>query len=137
MAINTDIFGSILPWLEKGSWMLQVIIAFGILIAIHEFGHYISAKLTGMKVEEFSIGFGKRMLGFKRGETEYSWRIVPLGGYCKIFGMEDDYDPDNPENAEREISPDDLDRAFNNKPIWKFTNLIAEISTRCRILPLY
>ncbi|MFH1515512.1 MAG: site-2 protease family protein, partial [bacterium] len=81
---------SIYPWLEKGFWILEVIVAFGLLVGIHEFGHFISAKLTGMKVEEFAIGFGKMLFGFKHGETQYSVRIVPLGGYCKIFGMEDD-----------------------------------------------
>lgn len=127
MLLTANIFSSLLPWLEKSSWMLQVIIAFGILVIVHEFGHYISAKLTGMKVEEYSIGFGKRIFGFKRGETEYSWRLVPLGGYCKIFGMEEDMgNAKEGDPPKVEISPEDRARAFNARPLWeRFLVIIA------------
>ncbi|MBU1023830.1 site-2 protease family protein, partial [bacterium] len=108
---------SIYPWLEKGFWILEVIVAFGLLVGIHEFGHFISAKLTGMKVEEFAIGFGKMLFGFKHGETQYSIRIVPLGGYCKIFGMEDDGAAD-PDSVESEVPEEGLERGFNRKPLW-------------------
>jgi regulator of sigma E protease len=127
MLLTANIISSLLPWLEKSSWMLQVIIAFGILVVVHEFGHYISAKLTGMKVEEYSIGFGKRIFGFKRGETEYSWRLVPLGGYCKIFGMEEDLgNTKDGETPKVEMSPEDRARAFNVRPLWeRFTVIVA------------
>ena len=127
MLLTANIISSLLPWLEKSSWMLQVIIAFGILVIVHEFGHYISAKLTGMKVEEYSIGFGKRIFGIKRGETEYSWRLVPLGGYCKIFGMEEDLgNAKDDETPKVEISSEDRARAFNVRPLWeRFTVIIA------------
>ena len=56
------------------------------MILIHEFGHYAAAKLLGVRVEVFSIGFGKRLLGFRRGETDYRISAIPLGGYVKMSG---------------------------------------------------
>ena len=56
------------------------------MILIHEFGHYATAKLLGVRVEVFSIGFGKRLLGFRRGETDYRIAAIPLGGYVKMSG---------------------------------------------------
>jgi len=58
----------------------------GFLILIHEFGHYAVAKLCGVRVEVFSIGFGKRLLGFRRGDTDYRISALPLGGYVKMAG---------------------------------------------------
>ncbi|HWR17597.1 MAG TPA: RIP metalloprotease RseP [Terriglobales bacterium] len=58
----------------------------GIMILIHEFGHYAAAKLFGVRVEVFSIGFGKRLLGFRRGDTDYRISLIPLGGYVKMTG---------------------------------------------------
>ena len=65
---------------------LAAVIVLGILIFIHEFGHYIVAKLIKVKVEVFSLGFGPRLLGFKRGETDYRLSLIPVGGYVKILG---------------------------------------------------
>ena len=84
--------------------ILACIFVFGILVTVHEFGHFITAKLTGMKVEEFSIGFGPTIYQQQEGETLYSLRMLPLGGYNKIAGM----DPDD---------PDDPERGFNSKPV--------------------
>jgi len=58
----------------------------GFMILIHEFGHYAMAKLLGVRVEQFAIGFGKRLVGFRKGETEYRINILPLGGYVKMSG---------------------------------------------------
>jgi regulator of sigma E protease len=58
----------------------------GLLVLIHEFGHYAVAKLCGVRVEVFSIGFGKRLLGFRRGDTDYRISALPLGGYVKMSG---------------------------------------------------
>jgi regulator of sigma E protease len=125
MTILANIFDLVLPYGEKVLYFLQVLIFFGILIAVHEFGHFISAKLTGMKVEEFAIGFGKKLFGFRKGETEYSLRIVPLGGYCKIFGMEENFD-NLPEEEKQQIDPSDVKRAFNNRPLYsRFFVIIA------------
>src|SRR4030081_3649120 len=61
-------------------------IVLGFMILIHEFGHYAAAKYFGVRVEVFSIGFGKRLLGFKKGDTDYRIAAIPLGGYVKMSG---------------------------------------------------
>ncbi len=70
--------------------MILTIIIFllviGVLILVHEFGHFIMAKKIGVKVEEFAIGFPPRLFSIKRGETEYSINLIPLGGYVKMLG---------------------------------------------------
>ena len=83
--------------------ILAAIFVFGVLVTVHEFGHFITAKMTGMRVDEFAIGFGPKIYQQKDGETLYSLRAIPLGGYNKIAGM----DPDDP------VEPN----AFNSKPI--------------------
>ena len=74
--------------------ILAAIFVFGVLITVHEFGHFITAKMTGMRVDEFAIGFGPNIFQKKVGETLYSLRIIPLGGYNKIAGM----DPEEPDS---------------------------------------
>ena len=61
-------------------------IVLGVMILIHEWGHYAAAKFFKVRVEVFSIGFGKRLLGFRRGETDYRISAIPLGGYVKMSG---------------------------------------------------
>jgi regulator of sigma E protease len=63
-----------------------VAVVLGFMILIHEFGHYAVAKLLGVRVEVFSIGFGKRLLGFRKGDTDYRISAIPLGGYVKMSG---------------------------------------------------
>jgi regulator of sigma E protease len=84
--------------------LLADIFVFGLLIFVHELGHFIFAKLTGMRVDEFAIGFGPKIIGRQYGETFYSLRLIPLGGYNKIAGM----DPDEEED----------ERSFGRKPLW-------------------
>jgi regulator of sigma E protease len=79
------------------------IFVFGLLVLVHEFGHFITAKMTGMRVDEFAIGFGPKVFHYRHGETLYSVRIVPLGGFNRIAGM----DPDEMQD----------ERSFNAKPI--------------------
>jgi len=66
--------------------VIELLIVLGIMVLVHEFGHFAVAKLCGVRVEVFAIGFGKRILGFRRGETEYQLNILPLGGYVKMSG---------------------------------------------------
>ncbi len=66
--------------------VIAVAVVLGIMILIHEWGHYAAAKLLGVRVEVFSIGFGKRLLGIRRGETDYRISAIPLGGYVKMSG---------------------------------------------------
>ncbi len=85
--------------------LVSIIIAllmFSILVAIHEFGHFSAAKLSGIKVNKFAIGMGPVIFSFTKGETEYSLRLFPVGGFCAMEGEDD--------------SSDD-ERAFRNKPV--------------------
>src|SRR5881398_2035271 len=66
--------------------VISVAVILGFMILIHEFGHYAAAKLLGVRVEQFAIGFGKRLIGFRRGETDYRINAIPLGGYVKMSG---------------------------------------------------
>ncbi|MGA2141558.1 MAG: RIP metalloprotease RseP [Brevinematales bacterium] len=79
----------------------------GVLVFVHEFGHYIIAKLNGIGVDVFSIGFGKELIGFTYGETRYRLSIVPFGGYCKLRGEES---KDRDDKTEKDA------RAWLNKP---------------------
>lgn len=66
--------------------VVSVVIVLGIMIVVHEFGHFAAAKFFGVRVETFSVGFGKRLLGFTRGETDYRISALPFGGYVKMAG---------------------------------------------------
>lgn len=91
------------------SSIISFIILIGVLIFVHEFGHFLSGKLLGVKVLTFSLGFPPRLIGKRIGETEYVLGAIPLGGYVKFLG----------EDAGEEVSREDLARAFNVQPIWK------------------
>src|SRR5579863_10514325 len=66
--------------------LVAVVAVLGFMILIHEFGHYAVAKWLGVRVEQFAIGFGKRLIGFRKGETDYRINAIPLGGYVKMSG---------------------------------------------------
>jgi membrane-associated protease RseP (regulator of RpoE activity) len=83
---------------------LALIVGIVLMVMLHEFGHYWTAKRSGMKVTEFFVGFGPRLWSFHRGETEYGVKALPLGGYVRIIGMS---------NLE-EVDPDDEPRTFRN-----------------------
>ncbi len=90
--------------------LIYAVIIFCLLIFVHEFGHFITAKLCGIKVNEFSIGMGPTLFKKQRGETLYSLRALPLGGFCAMEG----------EDEESEDA-----RAFNNKPAWQRAIVLA------------
>ena len=71
-------------------YILLVVVLFGVLIAIHEFGHFITAKLLGVKVNEFAIGMGPALWSCRKGETLYALRAFPVGGYCAMEGEDED-----------------------------------------------
>jgi regulator of sigma E protease len=96
------------------SWLL-VILGFSLLIVLHEGGHYLAAKATGMRVERFFLFFGPTIWSFKRGETEYGIKSIPLGGYVKISGM----------NPEEELPPEVEPRAYYRQPVWRRIVVIA------------
>lgn len=68
--------------------LIAFAIVFGVLVFVHEFGHFFMAKLVGIRVEVFSWGYGKRLFGFKRDETDYRVSLIPMGGYVKFYGEE-------------------------------------------------
>lgn len=85
-------------------YILLAILIFGVLIGLHELGHFAVAKACGVRVNEFSIGMGPLLFQKKKGETDYSLRLFPIGGYCAMEGEEEDSeDP----------------RALNRQPFWK------------------
>src|SRR5690606_42140364 len=68
--------------------ILATIVVLGVLIFVHELGHFVTAKLVDIEVPRFSIGLGPKLVGFRRGETEYVISWLPLGGYVQMAGME-------------------------------------------------
>jgi len=96
-------------WAEWIWPILQFVIGLGLVIFVHELGHFTVAKAVGIRVEQFALGFGPRLFGFKRGETDYRVNIVPMGGYVKMTGQEDF----GPLREQDEPDP----RSFSNKPI--------------------
>ncbi|NIA06834.1 MAG: RIP metalloprotease RseP [Actinobacteria bacterium] len=94
------------------SWpVVLLIFGFGMLIFVHELGHFLAAKLVGIKVEVFALGFGPRIFGFKRGETDYRLSAIPLGGYIKMLGQ-DDLHPENRVDDERAFCSKSVGRRF-------------------------
>lgn len=83
---------------------VYAIIMFCVLIFVHEMGHFLAAKACDVKVNKFALGMGPAIIKFKKGETEYSLRVLPIGGYCAMEGEDEESDDG---------------RAFNNKPAWK------------------
>lgn len=83
--------------MEQLWYMLQVALGIGLVIFVHEAGHFLAARWCKVRVETFSLGFGPRLFGWTRGDTLYQIAAVPLGGYVKMAG-EDVYDPDAPRN---------------------------------------
>lgn len=93
-------------------YVLLALLLLGVLITAHEFGHFASARLCGIPVKEFSIGFGPKLVQWrsKKHETVFSLRPIPLGGYCMFYGDTDD-DP----ASKKKDDP----RNYNNAPVWK------------------
>ena len=85
-------------------YIIAAILIFGVLIAVHELGHFLAAKACGVRVNEFSIGMGPTILHKTKGDTTYSLRLLPIGGFCAMEGEEEDSnDP----------------TALNNQSFWK------------------
>lgn len=98
-------------------YIIPFIVVLGILIFFHELGHFLLAKAFGVKVLKFSLGFGYKLVGKKWGETEYLISTVPLGGYVKLLG-------ENEEESE-DLSPDEAHRAFNHQHVLKRIAIVA------------
>jgi regulator of sigma E protease len=96
------------------SWLLAFA-GFAVLIILHEAGHFAAAKAVGMRVERFMLFFGRPLVSFRRGETEYGIGSIPLGGYVRITGM----------NPREEFADDVAVRAYYRQPVWKRIVVIA------------
>ena len=81
--------------------IIGALIALGVLVTVHEAGHFIAARLFGVEIEKFSIGFGPKLLAFIKGKTEYRISLIPLGGYVKMKGENPDEEIENPETSFR------------------------------------
>jgi regulator of sigma E protease len=96
-------------------YIVSAVVVLGLLIFVHELGHFLFAKLFGVGVEKFSLGFGPKLFGKTVGDTEYLISAFPLGGYVKMVG----------ESPEAEVSADDLSRSFMGKHPWKRIVIVA------------
>ena len=90
------------------NWVL-IVLGFSALIILHEAGHFIAAKATGMRVERFFLFFPPKLVSIKRGETEYGIGAIPAGGFVKITGM----------NPDEELPPEIAARGYYHQPVWK------------------
>lgn len=89
----------------SNNWTILIAIAFfGLIVMVHELGHFTFAKLFKVKVNEFSMGMGPKLFGKKKGDTQYSVRLFPIGGFVSMEGEDEDSEDE---------------RAFNNKPCWQ------------------
>jgi regulator of sigma E protease len=94
--------------------IIATIVVLGILVFVHEFGHFLLAKLLKVRVEAFSLGFPPKLLSKKIGETEYRLSVIPLGGYVKLLG----------ENPDEEVPPELQPRSFSHHPLWHRTLIV-------------
>ena len=101
-----------LYWLGVAAFALAILIS----VSLHELGHMITAKRFGMKVTRYFVGFGPTLFSFRRGETEYGLKAIPLGGFCKIVGMTPQDD---------DVAPADQPRAMWRFPVWKRTVVMS------------
>ncbi|HWE84296.1 MAG TPA: RIP metalloprotease RseP [Terracidiphilus sp.] len=98
--------------------IISFIVLIGVMVVVHEFGHFAVAKLCGVRVESFSVGFGPRLFGIKRGDTDYKVCLLPLGGYVKMTG-------ETPDQLQSGTTPEDAGPAeidpgsFTNHPRWQ------------------
>ena len=105
------------------TYVVSFVLMLGVIIFVHEFGHFITAKLFGMRVFVFSFGFGKRLVGFKWAETDLRLSLVPLGGYVKLEGEPEDYVSEMKAPGTGEQPAEGIDTShpnyFTSRPRWQ------------------
>src|SRR5512139_2480346 len=96
--------------------ILWFLVAISILVVVHEFGHYLAARLTGVKVLRFSVGFGKPLLSrrFGRDQTEWTLSALPLGGYVKML-----------DEREGDVAAAEAHRSFNRATVWRRIGIVC------------
>ncbi|MDP4119897.1 MAG: site-2 protease family protein [Bacillota bacterium] len=107
--------------MEIAALIIIGVLLFELIILSHEFGHFITAKMSGVKVNEFALGMGPKLLKFQKGETLYTLRAFPIGGFCAMEGEDEE---------------SDSDRAFGNKAVWKRMIIVIAGATMNIILGL-
>lgn len=98
---------------------LLMLMGFSLIVFVHELGHFVVAKWAGVRVEKFAIGFGRELFGITKGETRYSFNVLPLGGYVKMLGQEDF------EDKAKELQFKDDPRSFINKPVGRRMAIVS------------
>lgn len=99
--------------------ILAALLVLGLLIMIHEFGHFLAAKRMGVRVNEFAIGMGPRLLHWGKGETTYSLRAFPIGGFCAMEGEDEGAPTPAALGGGEDAQPEDRSRSFAHKPVWR------------------
>lgn len=99
--------------------ILAALLVLGLLIMIHEFGHFLAAKRMGVRVNEFAIGMGPRLLYWGKGETTYSLRAFPIGGFCAMEGEDEGAPTPAALGGGEDAQPEDRSRSFAHKPVWR------------------
>lgn len=101
--------------------LMAIILVFTSIVLVHELGHFVMAKLAGVRVEQFAVGFGPALLALRRGETLYALRALPLGGFVKLAGMDT-------------AAPGPRD--FNSKALWQRFLIIVAGAAMNLVLPI-
>lgn len=112
--------------------ILAGILMLGVLVFVHELGHFAVAKITGVKVLRFSLGFGRKIVGRTWGETEYQISLIPLGGYVQMLG-----EGGGAEGEEQELSATERERSFAHKPVGQRMAIVAAGPLMNLLLPLF
>lgn len=120
---------SVSTWITQNmtDFVIPFVLVLSALVFVHEWGHYIVARLCGVRVEVFSIGFGKELFGFtSKAGTRWKFCLIPLGGYVKMFGdvdpasaRHDDAVEDEETGEKRDMTEEEKNVAFFSKPVWK------------------
>lgn len=84
-------------------YLLLAVVLLGVIITAHEFGHYIVARLTRVKVEEFAVGMGPKIVGWRKNGIDYSLRAIPLGGFCRFTGEDEKSDSPDAFSAQKAL----------------------------------
>src|ERR1700691_3534690 len=99
---------------------VSMLVVLGVMALVHALGHFVMAKLCGVRVEAFSIGFGKKLSGFRRGETEYKVCILPLGGYVKMSGENPELSAEfRRDQGAESLEPTGDPGEFSSHPRWQ------------------
>ena len=117
--ISIVLGGAFLAWATGTTKTVLVVVAVIVMIMLHELGHFLTAKLAGMKVTEYFLGFGPRLWSIRKGETEYGIKAIPAGGYVRIIGM----------NNLDEVDPADEPRTYRQQPFWRRLSVAVAGST--------